>query len=139
MPIKSRWKGSARYREYQRNYHKVYRINHREKLLEYYKIWKIKNREKFLKSRSVRAYEISVEDYLKITEKCSICGFSEVVHCHHIKPKSLGGENRIKNYIGLCPNHHQMIHLKNYRLVEENGKFHLTFSNKSQKKLVLQE
>jgi 5-methylcytosine-specific restriction protein A len=41
---------------------------------------------------------------------CRICGFSVVVHVHHIKPRSEGGTHLIENMITLCPNHHAMVH-----------------------------
>lgn len=43
---------------------------------------------------------------------CRICGFSVVVHVHHIRPRSQGGGNQVANMITLCPNHHAMAHRK---------------------------
>jgi len=43
--------------------------------------------------------------------KCAICGFSDVVQIHHIKPRSVGGTDNISNLIVLCPNHHALHHL----------------------------
>ena len=40
--------------------------------------------------------------------KCAICNFDTVIHLHHIKAVSNGGDNSIKNLIVLCPNHHAM-------------------------------
>ena len=57
-------------------------------------------------------YKISVEEYLDIVKECKICGFKELVHCHHIMPKSKGGKDTKGNYMGLCPNHHFLIHQK---------------------------
>lgn len=42
--------------------------------------------------------------------KCRICGFSEIIHTHHINAKRLGGKHTLDNLITLCPNHHAMVH-----------------------------
>lgn len=58
-------------------------------------------------------YNIDPKLYRKITEKCVICGFNEVVDLHHLdKNKDNSSEN---NLVGLCPNHHRMIHLEKTR------------------------
>ena len=53
-------------------------------------------------------HNIDLEIYKKVTKSCIICGFEKIVELHHLdenKQNSLGG-----NLIGLCPNHHKMIH-----------------------------
>ena len=58
-------------------------------------------------------HNISIELYRKITNKCIICGFDNVVELHHLdKNKQNNSEN---NLIGLCPNHHKMIHRAKFR------------------------
>lgn len=44
--------------------------------------------------------------------KCRMCGFSEIIHTHHIHPKRSGGKHELSNLITLCPNHHAMVHAK---------------------------
>ena len=128
MVKKSRWKSSASYRKYQRNYHKIYRVKKRKYLLKYYREWKVNNNHKTLQYHYGKSPNLTAEQYSKLIEKCAICGFKEIVNCHHIVPRCLGGNNHLSNLIGLCPNHHLMIHFKKYKLINKNGKFKLTFS-----------
>jgi len=71
---------------------------------------KIKRRAALIK----KAYGISMKQYNKLTSKCAICGFNKLVDLHHIVPISKGGSNDSENFVGLCPNHHQMIHKRGY-------------------------
>lgn len=80
--------------------------------------------------------DLTFEQYNKIIDKCAICGFKEIVNCHHIVSRCLGGKNDISNLIGLCPNHHFLIHFKKYELVKKSGKFKLTFSNVRRESLI---
>jgi 5-methylcytosine-specific restriction endonuclease McrA len=130
---KSRWLEDIRYREYQQRYHKKYRKDNRDYFFNYLKNWKIQNPKLVLEYRTLLLYNLTLEQYKKITEKCYICGFRELVHCHHIVPKSQGGKDTINNYIGLCPNHHFLVHFKKYKLIKLNGKYKLTFSGESEK------
>lgn len=45
---------------------------------------------------------------------CYLCGFSEALEEHHIKPIFHGGSNRIENKIVLCPNCHTLTHKGKY-------------------------
>jgi ribosomal protein L37E len=60
-----------------------------------------------------KRHDIDLETYKKTTKTCVICGFDKVVDLHHLdgchKNKS---EN---NLIGLCPNHHRMIHMYEFK------------------------
>ncbi len=58
-------------------------------------------------------YNIEPELYRKITKACLICGFDKVVELHHLDKNRKN--NSEGNMIGLCPNHHKMIHLLRYR------------------------
>lgn len=44
--------------------------------------------------------------------RCSCCGIdcTPIVQWHHIRPISLGGDNRTNNVTPLCPNCHSLIH-----------------------------
>lgn len=53
-------------------------------------------------------HNISPELYRKLTQKCLICGFDKYVVLHHRDENHKN--NSEDNLIGLCPNHHQMIH-----------------------------
>jgi len=58
-------------------------------------------------------HNIEPELYKKITQKCIICGFDKVVDLHHLNEDKK--DNSEKNLIGLCPNHHKMVHNFTYR------------------------
>jgi ribosomal protein L37E len=68
-------------------------------------------------------HNITVELYRSLTEKCTLCGFDKVVELHHFDRNH--SNNSADNLIGLCPNHHRMIHDGRYReevLKEIEGK-----------------
>ena len=58
-------------------------------------------------------HNISPELYKKITKKCLIFGFDKVVDLHNLDESH--DNNSEKNMIGLCPNHHKMLHNFKYR------------------------
>ena len=58
-------------------------------------------------------HNISVELYKKVTFKCLICGFDKIVELHHLDFNHFN--NSENNLLGLCPNHHKMIHDRRYR------------------------
>ncbi|PIZ82634.1 hypothetical protein COX97_03825, partial [Candidatus Pacearchaeota archaeon CG_4_10_14_0_2_um_filter_05_32_18] len=49
----------------------------------------------------------------KITSSCVACGFDKVVDLHHLDENNKN--NSPNNLIGLCPNHHKMLHDFRYR------------------------
>jgi len=64
-------------------------------------------------SNSVRYHKIDPVLYLKTTKKCVVCGFDNVVDLHHLDhDKTNNSEN---NLVGLCPNHHKLIHTQKYQ------------------------
>ncbi|MBL7059112.1 hypothetical protein ISS08_01545 [Candidatus Pacearchaeota archaeon] len=81
--------------------------------IEQAKAWNYKNR-----------HDLDIKVYQRITKNCVVCGFDKVVELHHLdhNPKN----NSEINLIGLCPNHHKMIHRFKYReeilgLLEKKG------------------
>lgn len=66
--------------------------------------------------RMKKYYKINYKSYLELTEKCAICGFTELVCLHHIVPKFEGGKDIVENYIGLCHNCHTLVHFKKWSL-----------------------
>ena len=58
-------------------------------------------------------YGLNLGVYKKITEKCVVCRFDKVVDLHHLDENHKN--NDLKNLIGLCPNHHKMLHDFRYR------------------------
>jgi len=60
-------------------------------------------------------YGLDLETYKKITKDCILCGFDKVVDLHHLDSDKKN--NSKENLIGLCPNHHKMLH--DFRYKEE--------------------
>lgn len=60
-----------------------------------------------------KRHGVTPEQYKQITNKCVICGFTDIVDLHHIDGNSKN--NSKTNLIGVCPNHHRMIHEYKYR------------------------
>jgi len=60
-----------------------------------------------------RAHNIDYNTYKEITKKCIICGFDKTVDLHHLDGNHKN--NSKENMVGLCPNHHKMIHNFEYR------------------------
>ena len=56
---------------------------------------------------------LSMEQYKKITNKCLICGFDKIVDLHNLDENNKN--NSEENLIGLCPNHHRMLHEFRFR------------------------
>ena len=55
-----------------------------------------------------KLYGLDYETWKDKTRSCVICGFYKIVDLHHLDKNH---ENRdSSNLIGLCPNHHRMLH-----------------------------
>lgn len=59
-----------------------------------------------------KLHEIPLELYREKTKKCLICGFDKVVDLHHLDENHKN--TNPSNLIGLCPNHHKMLHNEKY-------------------------
>ncbi|MBU2104282.1 MAG: 60S ribosomal export protein NMD3 [Nanoarchaeota archaeon] len=70
--------------------------------LQYNKDWNYKNR-----------HNIDLITYKKITQKCFICDFDKIVDLHHLDENR--ENNSEENLIGLCPNHHKLIHMIEFK------------------------
>ncbi len=57
-------------------------------------------------------HNISLELYNEKTKKCLICDFDKAVELHHLDKDHKN--NNSSNLIGLCPNHHKMLHMDKY-------------------------
>ena len=71
-------------------------------MLLYRKGWKRKKRSEGI--------GLSEEIYSELTKECAVCGFTELVDLHHRDENR--DNNNLNNLIGLCPNHHLLIHRK---------------------------
>jgi len=69
--------------------------------------------DKIREYNSRKEHNIDLETYKKLTEKCIICGFDKVVDLHHLDGKH--ENNSENNLIGLCPNHHKMLHTYEFK------------------------
>ncbi len=58
-------------------------------------------------------HNVDLKTYKRVTKECVICGFNKIIDLHHIDLNKQN--NDTKNLIGLCPNHHRMIHNLNFR------------------------
>ncbi len=56
---------------------------------------------------------VDLKTFRKVTKQCVICDFNKIVDLHYIDTNKQN--NSKKNLIGLCPNHHRMIHNFNFR------------------------
>ncbi len=53
-------------------------------------------------------FGLDFEMYKILTKECILCGFDKVVDLHHLDGNK---QNNLKgNLVGLCPNHHKMLH-----------------------------
>ena len=71
-----------------------------------------------------KSHNIDFKNYKKLTKKCIICAFSNIVELHHLDENCKN--NSEENMVGLCPNHHKMVHQYKFRkqmrdLLEEKG------------------
>jgi hypothetical protein len=60
-------------------------------------------------------HNLDINLYKKITRQCAICDFNKIVDLHHLDENKKN--NSEQNLIGLCPNHHKMLH--NFRFRKE--------------------
>jgi len=79
-------------------------------------------RSDYIKTHSYKKrFNLSSEIYKKLTKSCLICGFDKVVDLHHLDENR--ENNSQENLVGLCPNHHKMVHDFRYRKeIRENLK-----------------
>ena len=76
---------------------------------------KLSNNYRDIKKYNVRKFHnLDLDTYFRIVNECIICGFKNIVHLHHIDYNH--DNNSESNLIGLCPNHHGMIHKKEHKL-----------------------
>ncbi|MEI6849840.1 MAG: HNH endonuclease signature motif containing protein, partial [archaeon] len=78
-----------------------------------------------MKEHSIKQHHnIDPKLWKEITKKCVVCGFDKIVDLHHLDHNH--DNNSRENLIGLCPNHHRMIHNIKTRkevldILKENG------------------
>ncbi|MDO8460062.1 MAG: hypothetical protein Q7S74_03065 [Nanoarchaeota archaeon] len=68
--------------------------------------------EKVKQYNKEKAHNISSEFYNELTSKCIICEFDKMVELHHLDHNHIN--NSRSNLVGLCPNHHRMIHHRDF-------------------------
>ncbi len=73
-------------------------------------------RYQYIKDANSKKYHnISPGLYKTITQTCVICGFDKIINLHHLDHNKKN--NAETNLVGLCPNHHKLIH--DYRYSQE--------------------
>ena len=60
-----------------------------------------------------KSNNVDLKTFRKVTKQCAICDFDKIIDIHHIDSNKQN--NSLKNLVGLCPNHHRMIHNFNFR------------------------
>jgi hypothetical protein len=60
-----------------------------------------------------KSHNLDLETYRKLTEKCVVCGFDKIIDLHHLDGNRTN--NSETNLIGLCPNHHRLIHMYEFK------------------------
>ena len=66
--------------------------------------------EQTIKSRSITNYRTIC--FLEWEQKCAVCDFDKIISVHHVDGDHQNNEAR--NLIPLCPNHHHMVHSKEW-------------------------
>jgi len=66
----------------------------------------------------MKLHNIDLKTWKEVTKQCIICGFDKIVDLHHLDQNRKN--NSRENLIGLCPNHHKMLHDMRYREEIEN-------------------
>jgi hypothetical protein len=62
-----------------------------------------------IKRFNIKKYHnIPLEIWRDVTKKCILCDFDKIVDLHHIDHNK--ENNSRDNLVGLCPNHHRIIH-----------------------------
>ncbi len=61
----------------------------------------------------IKNHKIPYDIYQRATKICVICGFDKIVDLHHLDMNHQN--NSVENLTGLCPNHHKMIHHRNFQ------------------------
>ena len=69
--------------------------------------------EKVREQNAKRAHNIEADLYRKLVKECTICSFDKIVDLHHLDHNHTNTSS--DNLVGLCPNHHKMIHSKRYQ------------------------
>lgn len=76
----------------------------------YNSVFKINN---VRKHNILKQFGIDMDLYNKLTKECLVCGFDKVIDLHYVDHNSKN--NSPDNLVGLCPNHHKMIHHRNHQ------------------------
>ncbi len=71
--------------------------------------------------------------------KCRVCGQSEALQIHHIKPSSQGGTDRLSNLMTLCKTHHWQHHNEGLQLPQQKTRFYTFAAHVQQGKHSLQQ
>ena len=118
-----------KYPNYKKEWNELNKYHVRTYYKNYVSTLKKENPDYFKKYRCKYVYSrfrgITLEVYKQLTQSCRIenCGFFETIDLHHIDKNR--NNNSLSNLIGLCPNHHQLIHRHKYNLISINNSYFL--------------
>lgn len=61
-------------------------------------------------------YHLDRDIFIEKKRRCAVCGQKQVVHIHHIDSNKKNDNS--ENLVGLCPNHHMMVHQNDASLIK---------------------
>jgi hypothetical protein len=70
--------------------------------------------------------------------KCRVCGAKSSLQCHHIKPRSKGGTDKLSNLMTLCKDCHDRHHKEGLKLPRQKNSFYVSAAHVQQGKNYLQ-
>ena len=70
--------------------------------------------------------------------KCRVCGAESKLQCHHIKPRTDGGTDKLSNLMTLCEDCHEKHHKDGLKLPRQKSAFYISAAHVQQGKNYLQ-
>lgn len=90
---------------------------HKNLKFDPYAIWCMHRlAEQYIPNRSIEYLDNRVSKYAAQYGKCAVTGrllWYEEIHCHHIKPRKMGGTDEYKNLVMVSADVHRLIHAVN--------------------------
>jgi hypothetical protein len=71
--------------------------------------------------------------------KCRVCKADSSLRCHHVKPKSEGGTDRLSNLMTLCEGCHDKHHQEGLKLPPQKNSFYISAAHVQQGKNYLRQ
>ena len=77
--------------------------------------------EQYYPNQSIEYLDNHISKYAAQFGKCAVTGkqlLLEEIHCHHIKPRKLGGKDDYRNLVIVCSDVHNLIHATSADVIE---------------------